>query len=72
VRFLVAEARGLRRLDPGLFSLTRAARAAIVMPWVFAFADNVIGDPQTATFAAFGSIAFVVSSASHLADDIEH
>jgi uncharacterized membrane protein YccC len=60
VRSLVADARGLRRLDPGLFSLKRATRAAIVMPGVFAFADNVIEDPQTATFAAFGSIAFLV------------
>src|SRR4051794_5809404 len=54
--------RGLRlqRLDPGLFSLKRAARAAIVMPAVFGFADKVIGDPQTATFAAFGSFAILV------------
>ena len=37
-----------------------AARAAIVMPAVFAFADKVIADPQTATFAAFGSIAMLV------------
>jgi hypothetical protein len=42
VRSLVADARGLRRLDPGLFSLKRDARAAIVMPGVFAFADNVM------------------------------
>jgi uncharacterized membrane protein YccC len=30
------------------------------MPAVFAFADKVIGDPQTATFAAFGSFAMLV------------
>ena len=30
------------------------------MPAVFAFADNVIGDPQTAIFAAFGSFAMLV------------
>jgi hypothetical protein len=30
-----------------------AARAAIVMPAVFAFADKVIGQPQTSLFAAF-------------------
>ena len=30
------------------------------MPAVFAFADKVIADPQTATFAAFGSIAMLV------------
>jgi uncharacterized membrane protein YccC len=47
-------------VDPGLFSLKSAARAAIVMPSVFAFADKVIKDPQTATFAAFGSFAILV------------
>ena len=46
--------------DPGLFSLKSAARAAIVMPAVFAFADQVIGQPQTALFAAFGSFAMLV------------
>jgi len=30
------------------------------MPAVFAFADKVIGDPQLATFAAFGSFALLV------------
>jgi uncharacterized membrane protein YccC len=47
-------------MDPGLASLKTAARAAIVMPAVFAFADKVIGNPQTAIFAAFGSIAMLV------------
>jgi uncharacterized membrane protein YccC len=46
--------------DPGLVSLKSAARAAIVMPAVFAFADRVIGQPQTALFAAFGSLALLV------------
>jgi uncharacterized membrane protein YccC len=46
--------------DPGLASLKSAARAAIVMPAVFAFADQVIGQPQTALFAAFGSFAMLV------------
>jgi uncharacterized membrane protein YccC len=46
--------------DPGLASLKSAARAAIVMPSVFAFADKVIGNPQTAIFAAFGSFAMLV------------
>lgn len=46
--------------DPGLFSLKRAARAAIVMPAVFAFADKVIQDSETTLFAAFGSIALLV------------
>ena len=30
------------------------------MPAVFAFADKVIGQPQTSLFAAFGSIALLV------------
>jgi uncharacterized membrane protein YccC len=46
--------------DPGLASLKSAARAAVVMPSVFAFADKVIGNPQTALFAAFGSFATLV------------
>src|SRR5438876_4492275 len=46
--------------DPGLASLKSAARAAVVMPSVFAFADKVIGNPQTAIFAAFGSFAMLV------------
>jgi uncharacterized membrane protein YccC len=37
-----------------------AARAAIVMPAVFALADRVIGQPQTSLFAAFGSFALLV------------
>jgi uncharacterized membrane protein YccC len=37
-----------------------AARAAIVMPAVFALADKVIGQPQTSVFAAFGSFALLV------------
>jgi hypothetical protein len=41
-------------------ALKSAARAAIVMPAVFAFADNVIGQPQTSLFAAFGSFALLV------------
>jgi uncharacterized membrane protein YccC len=46
--------------DPQLTSLKSAARAAIVMPAVFAVADKVIQDPQTAIFAAFGSFAMLV------------
>jgi uncharacterized membrane protein YccC len=41
-------------------ALKSAARAALVMPGVFAFADQVIGNPQTSLFAAFGSFAFLV------------
>ncbi|MGB2952991.1 MAG: FUSC family protein, partial [Gaiellaceae bacterium] len=58
---LSALSRGRRRLsDPELASLKSAARAAIVMPAVFAFADKVIANSQTATFAAFGSFAMLV------------
>jgi uncharacterized membrane protein YccC len=46
--------------DPELTSLKSAARAAITMPAVFAFADKVIGNIQTATFAAFGSFAMLI------------
>ena len=49
-----------RLADPGLASLRNAARAAIVMPAVFALAEKVIGDPQTALFAAFGSFAMLM------------
>src|SRR5258705_2492062 len=45
---------------PDLAALKSAARAAIVMPAVFAFADKVIGQPQTSIFAAFGSFALLV------------
>ena len=45
---------------PDLAALKSAARAAIVMPAVFAFADKVIGQPQTSIFAAFGSFAVLV------------
>src|SRR5436853_5672851 len=41
-------------------ALKTAARAAIVMPAVFAFADTVIGQPQASIFAAFGSFAMLV------------
>src|SRR2546429_7059321 len=45
---------------PDVAALKSAARAAIVMPAVFAFADQVIGQPQTSIFAAFGSFAMLV------------
>jgi hypothetical protein len=50
----------LQNADPGLFSLKHAARAAIVMPAVFAFADNVIQDQQTTVLSVFGSFAILV------------
>jgi len=45
---------------PDVAALKSAARAAIVMPAVFAFADTVIAQPQTSIFAAFGSFAMLV------------
>jgi hypothetical protein len=41
-------------------ALKSAARAAVVMPLVFAFAYTVIGRPQTSIFAAFGCFATLV------------
>jgi uncharacterized membrane protein YccC len=41
-------------------ALKSAARAAIVMPAVFALAHEAIGQPQTSIFAAFGSFALLV------------
>src|SRR5438874_6267053 len=55
-----ARLRWLSVSDPGLASLRSAARAAIVMPCVFAIADKAIAEPQLATFAAFGSFALLV------------
>ena len=55
-----AIARHLRAHDPERTSLKSAARAAIVMPAVFAFADNAIGNPQTTIFSAFGSFSMLV------------
>jgi uncharacterized membrane protein YccC len=50
----------LRTRDPGLGALRRAARTAIVMPGMFALGVKVIGNPQVATFAAFGSFAMLL------------
>jgi uncharacterized membrane protein YccC len=43
-----------------LIALKSAARAAIVMPAVFGFADGVIEQPDTTLFAAFGSLAILL------------
>jgi uncharacterized membrane protein YccC len=40
----------------------RALRATLVVPGLFALADQVIGDVQMATFAAFGGFATLVMS----------
>jgi uncharacterized membrane protein YccC len=52
--------RHLQVHDPEHASLKSATRAAIVMPAVFAFADKVIGQPQTTFFSAFGSFSVLV------------
>jgi hypothetical protein len=52
--------RWLGQRDRGFAALRRAARAAIVMPAMFAVGDKVIGNPQVATFAAFGSFAMLL------------
>jgi hypothetical protein len=54
----VARIRGaLESRDGGLLVLRRAGRTAIVMPALFAVGVKVIGNPQVAAFAAFGSFA---------------
>lgn len=50
----------MRIADPGRFALKGALRAAVVMPLAFALGDVVVGNPQVALFAAFGSIALLV------------
>jgi uncharacterized membrane protein YccC len=50
----------LRQRDRGLAALRRAGRTAIVMPAMFAIGAKLIGDPQLATFAAFGSFAMLL------------
>ena len=49
--------RWLGQRDRGFAALRRATRAAIIIPGMFALGDKVIGNPQLATFAAFGSFA---------------
>jgi len=52
--------RWLGQRDRGFTALRRATRTAIIMPAMFALGDKVIGDPQVATFAAFGSFAMLL------------
>ncbi len=52
--------RWLGQRDRGFTALRRATRAAIIMPAMFAVGDKVIGNPQVATFAAFGSFAMLL------------
>ena len=41
-------------------ALRRAGRGALVMPAMFAFGTEVLGNPTVATFAAFGSFAMLL------------
>ncbi|SEA50483.1 Uncharacterized membrane protein YccC [Leifsonia sp. 21MFCrub1.1] len=50
----------LRRHDPGLSALRRAARAAIVVPLLFLLGSRVIGNPEVALFGAFGAFAMLL------------
>ncbi len=50
----------LRSRDRDLAATRRAARAALIMPGLFAVGDKLIGNPALATFAAFGSFAMVL------------
>ncbi|HMH48036.1 MAG TPA: FUSC family protein [Solirubrobacteraceae bacterium] len=59
-RALVHPLQWLGRRDPDLAALRRAGRAAIVMPAMFAIGQEAIGDPNVATFAAFGSFAMLL------------
>jgi uncharacterized membrane protein YccC len=48
--------------DPGFAALRRATRAAIVIPLAFAFADLLLGQPQSLIFVLFGSFSLLVIS----------
>jgi hypothetical protein len=50
----------LLRHDPQLLNARRAARAAVVVPAIFAVADEGIGNAQVALFAAFGAISMLL------------
>jgi len=48
--------------DPGFAALRRAARAAIVIPLAFAFAELVLREPQSLIFVIFGCFSLLVIS----------
>ncbi len=50
----------LRKHDPGYVALRRAARAAIVMPAMFALGEKIIQNANMSYFLAFGSFAMVL------------
>jgi hypothetical protein len=55
-----APLRWLGQRDRGLAALRWTTRTATIMPAMFALGDKVIGNPQVATFAAFGSFAMLL------------
>ena len=50
----------LGRHDAGYGATRRAGRTAIVMPALFAFGSEVVGNVDVATFAAFGTFAMLL------------
>src|SRR5487761_440574 len=48
--------------DPGFGALRRAARAATVIPLIFAFADVLLRDAQSLIFVLFGCFSLLVIS----------
>jgi hypothetical protein len=52
--------RWLRTRDANLSALRRSTRAALVMPALFALYAEVVGNPDAATFAAFGSMSLLI------------
>src|SRR5260370_37100744 len=52
--------RWLGQRDRGFAALRRATRTAIIRPAMFALGHKVIGNPQLATFAAFGTFAILL------------
>jgi len=48
--------------DPGFGALRRAARAAVVIPLVFAFTDLLLREPQILIFVVFGCFSLLVIS----------
>ena len=50
----------LRSRDPNGRLLRRSLRAAVVIPASFAVGSELVGNAQTATFAAFGAFALLL------------
>lgn len=50
----------LRAKDPELAVTRRAARAALVLPGLFALCTYILHSPTMATFAAFGSVSMLL------------